>query len=246
MRMLLYTNCMLLYDRGKFAQRNDLSKHEYITSVRRYIELMSSSAVTVQDLKPVNTNVPMLLAQYKPSEGYAEPAPNTNVVLAAFVTAQARLRLYWYMDQVDERLLYCDTDSALYWHVPGQKALPLSDYLGGMTDECPGDSIECSLFGGAKNYALKMASGKTMCKIRGFSLNYRTSQRINFDSMKEIMLAPDRFERTVNTEEPHALLKRGTGAPIYTKPRAKCYRFVFDKRRILNDVETKPFGYVDL
>ncbi len=38
----------------------------------------------------------------------------TNVVVEAFVTSQARLKLYNEMKLLDERVLYVDTDSIFY------------------------------------------------------------------------------------------------------------------------------------
>jgi hypothetical protein len=46
-----------------------------------------------------------------------EQAPSlrhTNDVLGSYVTAGDRLRLYSYLDKLQERALYCDTDSMLY------------------------------------------------------------------------------------------------------------------------------------
>jgi len=39
---------------------------------------------------------------------------HTNVVIGAYVTAGARLRLYLYLDKLQERALYYNTDSAIY------------------------------------------------------------------------------------------------------------------------------------
>lgn len=41
-------------------------------------------------------------------------SPITNVVIAAYTTAQARLKLYDYLDLLGERVLYYDTDSCIY------------------------------------------------------------------------------------------------------------------------------------
>jgi hypothetical protein len=39
---------------------------------------------------------------------------HTNDILGSYVTAGARLKLYGYLDRLQERALYCDTDSILY------------------------------------------------------------------------------------------------------------------------------------
>jgi ribosome biogenesis protein Nip4 len=46
-----------------------------------------------------------------------EQVPNlkhTNEVLGAYVTTGERLRLYHFLDKVQEIALYCDTDSIIY------------------------------------------------------------------------------------------------------------------------------------
>ncbi|MCP3664717.1 MAG: hypothetical protein GY696_19865 [Gammaproteobacteria bacterium] len=42
-------------------------------------------------------------------DGFLKPSANTNVVLAAYVTAHARLRLYTYLEKLQDRVLYFDT-----------------------------------------------------------------------------------------------------------------------------------------
>jgi hypothetical protein len=39
---------------------------------------------------------------------------HTNKVIGVYVTAGARIQLYGYLDRMQERALYCDTDSVLY------------------------------------------------------------------------------------------------------------------------------------
>ena len=46
-----------------------------------------------------------------------EKVPNirhTNEVIGAYVTAGARIHLYSYLDRLQKRALYCDTDSVIY------------------------------------------------------------------------------------------------------------------------------------
>ena len=57
--------------------------------------------------------------QYKNTEEFAEQNNKVNVVIAAFTTAYARLKLYDLLDLLQERVLYYDTDSVIYVHKPG-------------------------------------------------------------------------------------------------------------------------------
>ena len=93
--------------------------------------------------------------------------------MAAFTTCWARLKLYSYLDTLQEQVLYYDTDSVIYRWRGGQPSIPLGDYLGDMTDELDGDTITEFASGGAENYGYRTAGGKTECKVRGFTLNVR-------------------------------------------------------------------------
>ena len=91
---------------------------------------------------------------YKSKDEFAEQNDKVNIVIAAFTTAYARLKLYDLLDLLQERVLYYDTDSVIYVHEPGKPDPPLGDYLGDLTDELdPGDYITTFVSGGPKNYA---------------------------------------------------------------------------------------------
>ncbi len=51
----------------------------------------------------------MVAVNYKKHSDFEDVNPNTNVVLAAFVTAQARLLLYSYIEKLGSRVFYFDT-----------------------------------------------------------------------------------------------------------------------------------------
>ena len=94
-----------------------------------------------------------------------------NIFVAAFTTCYARLKLYSYLDRLQQRVLYFDTDSVIYTTLPGQPNIPLGDYLGEMTDELDdGDFIVDLTSAGPKNYGYRTQCGKVCCKVRGFSL----------------------------------------------------------------------------
>lgn len=66
----------------------------------------------------------------------------TNIFIAAFTTAMARLKLYESLERV-QQVLYYDTDSVIYRWKPGDPEIPLGDYLGDMTNELEeGDWID--------------------------------------------------------------------------------------------------------
>ena len=86
-----------------------------------------------------------------------------------------------------------------------------------------------------------------MCKVRGMTLNYSTSQLVNFDSIKDMILkgAPP---VTVHADR---MIKRTRGGgedggacvSIITEPEDKIYRISFYKRRRRDNNTSVPFGY---
>lgn len=52
--------------------------------------------------------------RWKNKEEFLESSGKTNVVLAANITAQARLKLYSYLDKLESRALCADNDSVVF------------------------------------------------------------------------------------------------------------------------------------
>ena len=124
----------------------------------------------------------------------APPSNKTNIFIAAFTTCWARLKLYSYLDVLDKRVLYYDTDAVIYRHLPSDTAIETGDFLGDMTNELEGDDyIVEFVSGGAKNYGYRTRQGKTECKVRGFTLNVRGQGSLNYEVMKTNIL--DELER---------------------------------------------------
>ena len=103
------------------------------------------------------------------------------VVLACFVTAQARLKLYGEMKKLNERVLYVDTDSIIYKRNLSAYTPTLGDFLGEFTNEIDpseGDHIIEFVSAGPKNYSYRLDSGIVHSKVKGFSLNFAASKKI--------------------------------------------------------------------
>ena len=70
-----------------------------------------------------------------------------------------------------------------------------------------------------------------MCaKIRGITSNYQTLQRVNFDTIKDMVIGigPDR----VSLDTPYKTT-RDTNPKIVTKQQSKDYRIVYKKRAVV-------------
>ena len=160
------------------------------------------------------------------------------------------------MNSLGNRVLYHDTDSIIFSVSDKDSYIPeLGDYLGQLTNELSCKEIGCRgcdeghwitefVSCGPKNYSFKLNSGQIMCKVRGFSLNYRNSQIINFQSMKDTLFAWKKGENvdlvTVITE---ICRHKYENPMVYTRQVAKKYNVVYNKRRVLDNFTTVPYGY---
>ena len=172
----------------------------------------------------------------------------TNIFVAAFTTSYARLKLYESLDVLQQQVLYYDTDSVVYRWQQGHPSIVTGDMLGEMKDELDGDVINEFVSGGAKNYAYTTREGKTECKVRGFTLNVRGAAVLNFQTMKDNILAelnnPLDDRRTTNVVTPYYFQRDSERKRIKVVPRVKKYGLVFDKRVVdVNSKSSFPYGY---
>ncbi|KAF0022459.1 hypothetical protein F2P81_025272 [Scophthalmus maximus] len=87
----------------------------------------------------------------------------------AFTTAYSRLTLYSYLQQLQDRVLYFDTDSLIYVSKEGESQLKLGNYLGDLTDELKGDSIVEFAAAGPKSYAYKTKNYRVSMRVKGIT-----------------------------------------------------------------------------
>ncbi len=228
---------------GKFGQRSNLCKTEMITEPPRYYDLLTSDEFEVSNAHIVNDN--MVEVQYKSVNEFTEPNSKANVIVGAFTTAYARLKLYDLLDLLQERALYYDTDSVIYVSEPGKPDPPLGNYLGDLTDELNGDHITKFVSGGPKNYAYRTAGGKFETKVRGITLNHATSQKINPEVIRALVYLHTECdtEAKVTVDIPFKITRDKKRKRIESRKMTKDYRIVYDKRVIVENYGTLPYGY---
>ena len=218
-----------------------MSQVQYVTSQTEFYDLLTSDKQEVEAVSFVNDETVEVRWRYK--EDFVESCGRTNVVIAAYTTAQAQLKLYSYLEQLGPRALYVDTDSIVFTTTQSDFYLPpLGDYLGDLTDEVPQGKITEFITAGPKNYAYKVmrhdGQMETVCKVRGITLNYENSVDINFESIKDIVTKNRNSSIQVKG---HQIMRRGKS--LLTVENTKRYRFLFDKRVIVNGCHTVPYGY---
>lgn len=231
---------------GKFGQRENQTKASLIRDPKDFFALMTTPGIQVNIIRELNEDV--LLVNWQNIDEVGETLRTVNVVLAAFTTAQARLKLYEYLEALGGQVLYYDTDSVLYIYKNGLYRIPTGDYLGEMTDELaeygPGSYIVEFVSGGPKTYAyLVWSTNKNafveVCKIKGLTLNLNTSKKLNFTQLKEMVLSE--VKMTLETSENR--IRRTKDKNVITTKENKFFRVTGPKRRHEGKYDTLPFGY---
>ena len=124
------------------------------------------------------------------------------------------------MEQLEDRALYCDTDSIIYRHVEGMYNPLLSKFVGGMTDEFGESYITEYVFNGPKNYAYRAGDSKQVVTVKGFTLSFVASQQLIFHVMKEIAIS-EQGEHIIVTES-RKIRKYLKRPEINTLPSSSC------------------------
>ena len=234
---------------GKFGQKENMPKTEIVTEPQRFLELLLSSEIIVIAYIPANDDTLYVSWCYR--NEVSEISPYINVVIAGCTTAGARLKLNTYLQPLGDRVLYYDTDSIIYVSRgdPNEYEPPIGTLLGDMTDElaCYGSGSYITSFvsGGPKFYAYKVkksdGSESCVCKVKGIRLNYSNSEKINFESIRDL----------VTGEIPSILLtfdsiRRTKFHNVVTQEESKICKPVYGKRRFVGLDKSYPYGYKNI
>ena len=220
-----------------------MTKTKEVTEPKDLYAYLDSDQYEVKDAHMINDETVEI--QYIEKEGFVEDNDKVNIVIAAFTTAYARLKLYDLLDLLQERVLYYDTDSVVYVHEPGKPDPPLGDYLGDLTDELKGGYITTFISGGPKNYGYVTNTGEAILKIRGITLTYDATKTINIDVMRNFVeqFVDYRIQDKVTINIPYKITRDKKERNIVTKRTKKDYRIVYNKRVVKDNYETVPYGY---
>jgi len=138
---------------GRWGMRCNLTR-DLITSCP--VELHTVLNDPKLELGAVEALAPDLFAvPYQSKREFARPHDKYNIVIALITTANARVRLYGFMERIflqqDSVLLYTDTDSCIFAHCRGQPP-PFAEgkLLGQMSREHKDHEILAFYCGGCK------------------------------------------------------------------------------------------------
>lgn len=221
---------------GKFAQRSDLPKSVIAKDLKDLLSILVDQSKRVDDFHTMNND--LLHVGY--SSNIDQENYNTNIYIAIFTTAYARLKLLAVLHELGSRALYCDTDSVIYVCGPNDKPVALGDCLGDLTNELkPDDHIVEFCAVAPKHYAFRTKGGHVECKVKGFSLDYDTAQDINFESVRSMI----QNKASINTIQ-NRIVRDKYHVKVINKVHTKhCNVTTLNKRALATDNRTYPYGY---
>ncbi|XP_071083869.1 uncharacterized protein [Haliotis cracherodii] len=172
---------------GKFGQRLDYSQYIYMNDPVQYFTLWRDERNTIQDVTVVNEH--MVEVTYTQKKEFQTPHSHFNFAIAAWVTAQARLKLYETLALVGRTVLYFDTDSVIYIHRP-HDANPelghsLETVLGPWLALIGGNEVVLSLSRNKLNPIKKKHKGQSSLENQGES---QTPERTNQKARPQCLL----------------------------------------------------------
>ena len=231
---------------GKFGQRENMDTTEIVRTGGELQKLILNDKIEVKNILPFNNEVFYVNWSFK-GDNFT-PSSVTNVAIAAYTTAQARLKLYTFLEKLGKRVLYYDTDSCIYINenIPGEYKIPTGSFLGDMTDELEeyeeGSYISHFVSAGPKfySYIVKTPSGKTheICKVKGLTLNTSTSEKINYNAIKKLIL--DKDEKIIHHYNSIRRTKLHSVISIEEVKTLKCNSL---KRKFSSENTSIPYGY---
>ncbi|CAH2001782.1 unnamed protein product, partial [Acanthoscelides obtectus] len=172
---------------GKFAQKENQNKTSIVRDCGEFFDMLTNPSIHVNTVLPVNEETLLITWEFR-EEAY-DVSSTVNVVLASYVTALARLKLYSFLEKVEERAVYVDTDSCIYISRKGLDDISTGDFIGDMTDELNGGFISEFVSGGPKNYAYKYTtlSGEEqiVCKHKTSTI-FRQGRQLHHNMTKSL------------------------------------------------------------
>ena len=162
----------------------------------------------------------------------------------SFTTTHARLHLLQFLEECGQRTLYFDTDSIIYICGPGDRPLQTGNTLGCLSSELEeGEFIVEFCSTGAKSYSFVTNRGRTVCKVKGFTLNRSASKVINFKSMLDLLTIPG--PQVLPVHYPFNIRRCKRQLEIDCVSLVKRFQPTYTGKRVVDTStwKTTPYGY---
>jgi hypothetical protein len=232
---------------GHFGMREDFKQSQYVDSPEGQIKILFNDAY--KDITQIELDDHIRLLEFREKDEYIKPNKATNIYIALFTTAHARLRLYKCLEILGDRVLYMDTDSIIYID-DGSEACKevekmLGDMLGMLTNELKKDRyIVIHVATAPKDYGHELDDGTIKIKNKSIILTSESEEKITLGKMTDFVSDNNTKPETL-TNTRFVLSKKDNTITVIQQQ--KMYDFEFNKRMIVREsedtIKTLPYGY---
>ncbi len=228
---------------GRFALRCNLPTTELLTDPEDFARHIFGNSRVIKHFSFVSDNVALVQWCYREED--PAPAWDVNIFIASFTTAYGRLELYKVMDRLGPRVFYVDTDSLIFSTKEGEWIPQTGSYLGELTNELESDdNITEFAATGPKSYGFKTAKNKVVLKAKGVTLHSANAQVVTLESMiclvHGYVTSRDTTALLTRTE---TIVRNKKKFTLHNRTFLKRFKVVYDKRMLLPDYSTLPYGY---
>jgi len=231
---------------GKFGQNDELPTTVYIKN-DAWFKLLKRHIDNKVELKnEVLIDDETLYVSYIEKEESLTSLMTTNLGLAGFVTANARLRLYKELYKLNDRVIYCDTDSIIYEYDKTKYNVVEGECLGEWELEENGNLKEVYCLA-PKTYGYTSIDGEQKYKCKGITLNYGNKTHFSYDKLKTLILGDENGVHKEIVTYSNDFIKDKKSGNIYTKmdvPKDTNYTENEFKRTFFKNGTSIPFKNV--
>lgn len=251
---------------GKLCMNTDRSQTVVLDEAYEFTDLLNNPNYKILDVYTPSDNHVWINFKNETACDRTRMLKNTSLLSGIFTTANARIIMYEYLNLIGNNkkkspLIYTDTDSIIYLQDEkdeNQFIAPTGNYLGDFTNELEQYKTEDSdepfidefICIAPKVYAMLIKRNENdndpieIIKVKGHTLNSRTTKQINFKSLKSLFF----YGQISDADEFINVKQRKIRVEKYfnvkTNDEMKKLQFSFDKRILLNDYSSVPWGYL--
>jgi hypothetical protein len=224
---------------GKFGQNDELPTTAYIKNDAWFKLLKRHINKEVELKNEIMIDEETLYVSYIEKVEARTSLLTTNLALAGFTTANARLRLYKELYKLNQRVIYCDTDSIIYEYRKDEYNTVEGDCLGEWELEDNGNlkNVYCLA---PKTYGYTSLDGEQKYKCKGITLNSGNKNSFNFETLKNLIVGD---HKAITTYSDDFIKDNKTGNIRTKKNVAKFTNYNHEgfKRRFADDGTSTPF-----
>lgn len=233
---------------GRLTINPNRARNVFIETPQQLYSMLRNPELSVTDLLCVGEK---LRVTFRDKHDFVKTPAYSSLITGIFVTSYARMELYKYLDLLQEKVLYYDTDSVFYVLRPGEEdPIKEGNSLGQMSNELKkGCHISEMVCGACKSYAYKEfnpATGeeKITVKAKGFRMTGDASATLSFDALKNaVEQKVQGIHKTIKV--PQTRIKVNKQMELHTVEEEKEFQVVYEKRRLLRNFCTRPWGWRD-